>query len=343
MGCRRLGWALLLSLCWFGWALPARADEPKLLAASLLYESPTLIVPVLLFVLRTESEAELRVGQTGWTTSAFFRQVLEPRLTFVAGAELTPLYAHSSNRVFVGGEPAPFAEWRDTALQLAAGFAVRDPDWLQLEWRALLLKEWVSGAPLSAAEQAFWRKPFGGVQIALGTSQVRSDDPFRARWDGAKLWITGQGFSNGSFVWGRARVHVGMGRKLGPLYVNAYASGFLVSTSNIVARELVGGAWDDLQGWALHGHPHGEFRAQHGVVGHLALDWEITRHWELGARGAVFHSDRDDAHGQALLTRVSVAGVQCTLGLATPDADAFRGHLGTLRVFASISSAVWLF
>jgi hypothetical protein len=265
-------------------------------------------------------------------------QLATPYVAFVASAELTPRYAHSSNLVYRVGKPGIARSWSDTMLQFSAGYALGARSMLRSEWRLAIRKEWVTGL-VAHAEQAFWERAFGGLLARISVGRVRSDDPQRARWDGVKAALDARAWSDARHGWATAQLRLGAGRKLGDLFVSGHALGFAISTDNIVARELIGGSWDGLEGWALHGHPYAAFRSQRGIAAHAAVDWELVRGFELGARCAGFVAPDASGHGQALVLRTMLGGIALLLGAATPNGEAFNGRPASLRVFASVAAA----
>jgi hypothetical protein len=320
-----------------GSAPSLQAQQPKLIGAGALYESPVLVVPMLFVVLSDDDGARLRLRQTGWTTSADWTHPQDPDTAFVASIDVTPLFAHASNLVYRAGRRAPDLEFADSALQLSAGMRLRHGPLITSEWRVVALEEWPSGLA-DAAQIRFWRYPYAGLQGKLAFADVRSDEPFRARWDGIKISLNGQQLV-GAQPWGRGQLMLGAGRKLGRVFLRANAFGFLISTRNFVARELVGGSWDALEGSALYGHPYARFRADRGVVANLGADLRLLGSWEISARGAVFVSRDVPHHGEALMTSAVVGGILFFAGASTPDSDLFRGKLASLRVFAGLSAA----
>jgi len=345
MGSRRRAHALASLLGLVAWhcsaSRPARAEAPPLLAASLQYEAPVLVVPVALLLLEPAESTSLQLRQLGWTSRVDWTQLVTPDVAYLVSGELTPRYAHASNLVYSVGKPGVARAWSDTLLQLSAGYALGARSLLQSEWRLAIRKEWVTGLA-ARAQQAFWERPFGGLLASIRVGHVRSDEPQRARWDGIKAALDVRAWSDARHAWAQAQLRVGAGRKLGDWFVSGHALGFAITTDNLVARELIGGSWDGLEGWALHGHPYAAFRSQHGAAGHAAVDWELVRGFELGARCGGFVSPDEFAHGQALVLRALLGGIALTLGAATPNGEAFTGRPASLRVFGSVAAATLL-
>jgi hypothetical protein len=163
-----------------------------------------------------------------------------------------------------------------------------------------------------------------------------------ARVDGVRGQLDVQAFA-GAGGWARGRLAISAGRKIDRVFLRANAVAFAVSTDNFIARELIGGEWDALQGVALYGHPYAALRAQRGMAANAGADVELWRGVELGARAGAFSDGaraKVGAHGEAVLAMVQLAGALLIAGVATPDGDAFQGRFDTLRVFAAVSAAM---
>jgi hypothetical protein len=345
MRCDARGAVTGLAIVLAGLAAPARAETPTLLAASVLYESPTLVSPALIAHVTLDSDDEWRVAQLGWTSSLDYLHPLNPDLAFVAAGSLTPWFAHASNMIYRGDQRVERAEFGDTSAQASAGLHLRHGEWFFTDWRALVLKEWLfdfAGSALDTTQVAFWRDPYAGAQASFGAASLRSEEPFKNRVDGVRAQLDVQAFA-GKEGWARGRIAINVGRKIERVFLRANAVAFAISTDNLIARELIGGEWDVLQGLALYGHPYAALRAQRGLAANAGVDVELWRGVELGARAGMFGERARaevGAHGEALLAMVQVAGALLIAGVATPDADAFRGRFDTLRAFAAVSAAM---
>jgi hypothetical protein len=318
------------------WAASARAETPVLFAG-VLYESPMLVVPAVLAHVTLDSGEQINAAQRGWTTSAEYLRPLNVDLALVAGVELTPLYAHASNLIYLNGWREPSAEFHDTSALASTGVRIDVGRLLHGEARVFVLNEWLSDLDDRALAVA-WREPYVGAQWSFDFADLRSDEPFRSRVDGLKARVEAQSFAGADgFV--RARGWLSAGRRIGPVFVRGNALAFAVSTDNLVARELIGGSWDALLGAAVYGHPYAEFRVQRGIAANGGVDFELWRGVEIGVRGAALRAPQVEAHGEAVLASAQIMGVLITLGVATPDGDAFRARLDTLLAFATISAA----
>jgi hypothetical protein len=335
-----------LAIALLGLVARAHAETPTLLAASALYESPTLVSPAAIARFTLDSNDEWRIAQLGWTSSVDYLHPVNPDLAFVAGGSFTPWFAHASNLIYRDDQRVQRADFGDTSAQISAGLHLRHGDWVFTDWRALLLKEWLfdigAASALDAEQAAFWRDPYAGAQASFGVASVRSEEPFKNRVDGVRAQLDVQAFA-GAEGWARGRLAISAGRKIDRVFLRASAVGFAISTDNLVARELIGGQWDVLQGIALYGHPYAALRAQHGLAANAGVDVELWHGVELGARAGAFGEHtraKIAAHGEAVLAMVQVAGALLIAGVSTPDADAFQGRFDTLRAFAAVSAAM---
>lgn len=345
MRCDARGGVAGLVIVLVSFAAPAHAETPTLFAASVLYESPTLVSPALVARFTPDSSDEWRIAQLGWTSSVDCLHPINPDLAFVAGGSFTPWFAHASNIIYHDDHRIERAEFGDTSAQASAGVHVRHGDWVFTDWRALVLKEWLfdyAGSDVDAEQAAFWRDPYAGAQASFGVADLRSDEPFKNRVDGVRAQLDVQAFA-GNEGWARGRFSISTGRRIERVFLRANAVTFAISTDNLVARELIGGEWDVLQGVALYGHPYAALRAQRGLAANAGADVELWRGVELGARAGMFaeHTRAEiAAHGEALLVMVQIAGALLIGGVATPDGDAFQGRFETLRAFAAVSAAM---
>ena len=110
----------------------------------------------------------------------------------------------------------------------------------------------------------------------MGFASLRSDEPFKNRIDGVRALLDVQAFA-GAEGWARGRLAISAGRKIERVFLRASAVAFAISTDNLIARELIGGEWDVLQGVALYGHPYAALRAQRGVAANAGVDVELWR------------------------------------------------------------------
>ncbi len=181
-----------------------------------------------------------------------------------------------------------------------------------------------------------WRFPYQGPELRLTYERVRSDDLYRARWDGTKLSLRSRALL-GEVPWASADFTVGIGRKVGRWFTLAAMSASAVTTSNLVSRTLVGGSWDELGPSALFGHPYGEFRVMRSAVGMGRLDLQLYRDWEIGARVSGLASDEGYHYGSAFSTSVVLRGFLLCAGAAMPDVR-FRDTLA----FATLTTAIFI-
>src|SRR5687768_17940676 len=74
------------------------ARAQTVMVGGLQYESPSLLAPVAVLSVRRGDATEWRVGVAGWTASGAWTRTLSPTRALVAGLDMTPINAHSSNK-----------------------------------------------------------------------------------------------------------------------------------------------------------------------------------------------------------------------------------------------------
>lgn len=308
----------LLLLCVVFEATTASA-EMKGIAVSVLVDSPgRFVAPIVLLSIPDASDGELRLGQWGWTTAVDLKRAISPGWTFVAGAELTPWHAHASNLIYDSGERAPERDFIDTAAELRLGVRRRDGESLTSEWNVMVDKEWLANVAVASSEM--WRSAYAGLELRETLEMLRSDDPYRSRFDGLKISALVRGYVGRVPYW-RGALSASAGRKLGPAFIRLSVLGVRASLSNPVAQWLVGGSWDTLGTEALFGHPYAEYRISTGAVVNTGVDLRIAGDWEAGLRaGLLATSDGRLHHGEALQLSTILSGLMFYAAVGFPDA-----------------------
>src|SRR5215218_7894615 len=232
---------LLSILCTFVTPLSANA-QPQVWIASLNYESPRLLVPVILVVSANDEGREWTLGVTGWTLAAGWKTRVSEKRRRDMFARLTPVNANSSNFIYRNGARDPAAEYSALSTEGGAGIEVAHTRRWTGGYRALAIYQRIDGLP-DPGVQAFWRHPFAGIEITQQYARVTSDERFGSRWEGVKVAATRRAFA-GAHTWSRAELTSGVGKRAGRLFLSGRGAAFAGHSLNTGSTFLLGGSWD---------------------------------------------------------------------------------------------------
>jgi hypothetical protein len=324
--------ATLAGACIWLSGIGAAYADPVVLALQAYYESPQLFAPAMYLVL-PDANGSLGLSQVGWTTRVDGEWRQRKHLALVGSAELTPFRAQSSNLFYDDdGREIDSADFRDTELAASWGLALRT-NRVQSKLRFLVRKHWLDGLPAATSEM--WRRPYAGPDFTLSYSALRSDDLYLARFQGLKAQLhAGALLGQTPFVQGEA--WASYGERIGPFFALGGARAVYVSQGNLISRWLLGGSWDALAGQALFGHPFARYRVERAATAFVRLDWDATRSFSLGIRGAAAVMPGEAHHGEAAVLVLDWAGVVSSAGLAVPDL-----RLGRWTAFVSVMAATF--
>jgi hypothetical protein len=329
----------------------ASATRAQVSVFNLIYESPTLFAPVAILQ-QPIGNGALNLSLSGYTAGAEYRRATGPFMEWTAGLEATPIKAHRSDAFYAAGERAPDSGYDNGSYQIKGGFKRKhSPRWTG-EYRVSALYEVVSGLPTDEAE--FWDRPYAGLTIGQAWERVRSFDPLLNRWDGVKAVGQYQFFA-GEETWWRGSAALGLGRRMGPVFLRGDATVFQSDGLNTVSRFLVGGGWELPGVNALYGYRYGEFRIGRGLLSSAAVDWNFAGKWELGLRGGLLADWKSEpggedglsgapeliGYGEALRLGGEWHGMVFALGLGVRRNPLAAANLEKSVVSASWTTALW--
>jgi hypothetical protein len=313
------------------------AEAQTVLVGGVQYESPSLLAPVAVLSVRRGDATEWRVGVAGWTASGAWTRTRSPTRALVAGLEVTPINAHSSNKLYVEGEEAPQLAYRNSTMHAGAGLRLAPSSRWTTELRGVVL--WEKVADLPEAVRDFWRSPFVGVDVAQRYDRVSADDVIRSRFEGVRIVARAQLYA-GASSWGRGTVSLGSGKRVGRLFLRANGTAFHGRSLNTVSAFLTGGSWDASGATALYGFPYGAFRSERAYLTSGGADLRLWGSTEVGVRAAWLGGSGDAHHGGALGVATLWKGVGMSAALAVPEGDAFRGRWDRAFVTGGVTAAV---
>ena len=309
---------------------------------SVLYESPTLVAPAAILQ-QPVGKGLLNLSITGWTMGAEYRRTTNSLTEWTSSLDVSPLNAHRSNGFYADGEPAPDSSFENASFHFKSGFKRRHALRWTGDYRLTCLYESVSGLP--PEESAFWERPYAGLQIGQAWEQITSFDPLMNRWDGLKATGQYQVYA-GDSIWWRGSAALGVGKRLGPMFLRTDAAIFLGDGLNKVSRFLVGGGWELPGVNTLYGYRYGEFRIDRGLLTTACADWKFSKQWEIGYRvGSLMAIDLEDAqlasYGEAIRVGWQWQGWVIALGWGVRGNPLEARNLGKSLVSASLTAALW--
>jgi choline dehydrogenase-like flavoprotein len=314
------------------------AEAQTVMVGGVQYESPSLFAPVAVLSVRRGDATEWRVGVAGWTASGAWTRTLSPTRALVAALEVTPINAHSSNKLYVDGEEDRSLAYRNATMLAGAGLRFTPPSRWTTEVRGVVL--WEKVADLSKAARDFWRSPFVGVDVSQRYDDVSADDVIRSRFEGVRFAARAQLYAGASSSWGRGTMSLGAGQQVGRLFLRANGTTFHGRSLNTVSAFLTGGSWDASGTTALYGFPYGAFRIERGVLTNGGADVRLWGNTEVGVRAAWLGGPGASHHGGALSVTTLWKGVGVSASLAVPEGDAFRGRWDRALVTGGVTAAV---
>ena len=317
-------------------ASTVRADS-RLWFGSLNYESPGLVVPVLLLVSSDEQGNEWSLGLTGWTLSGERKTAIDSSRKRLLFARVTPINAQSGHYIYRDGVRDSAAEFSASSLELGGGLEIAHrPRWTGA-YRALVIYSPVKD--LDPELIAYWRRPFAGVEIAQSYVRVTSDELFGARWEGVKVGGTAQ-LLTGSSSWSRLQARVGVGKRIGPLMLSGRGAAIAGRSLNTVNAFVIGGSWDLTPPDLMVGYRYAEFRLDRAATLGGALDLRVRGAWEVGVRASYLKGKAIDEYGAAVQMTTVWRGAVFNAGVAVPKASLARQGADRIVIFATLSAAV---
>jgi hypothetical protein len=316
---------------------PVAHADSRIWLGSLNYESARLAVPVVRLLATDDSGKEWSAGLTGWTLSVDWKMRVAENQKRHLFVRLTPLNAHGSNYAYRDGRRDAAGEYKAASLAAGGGIEIAHTRRWTGGYRTLAAYERVSGLPSEA--QAFWDKPFIGVEVTQNYSRTTADDLFGSRSEGVKLEASAQMFT-GSHTWSRVQATAGAGKRHGPVFVAARSAIFGGQSLNKVSAFLIGGSWDLAVPELLPGYRYAEFRVDRAATIGGALDWRLHGSVEVGFRGAYLKGKGLDEYGAAVQLMTVWKGAVLNAGAALPKPSLSRGRWDRVVVFATVTAAV---
>ncbi len=308
------------------------AAESPVLFTNLNYESPSLVAPILVLIKPTSSGHEWRAGILGWVLAGQWVGRTSPTTELVIAAELTPFNSHSSDYIYRDGARDRSLSYRNRTIEVKAGIDKQHSSSWFSEFRLVGLYESVADLDDRTVEE-FWDQPFVGVEIVSRFEDIVSDDPYQSLWDGVKASVHLEAFG-GSEAWWRSRFFIGVGKRLGRVFVSARGSWLYGEELNTVNRFLVGGSWEIAGMDYLHGYRYGEFRLQRAVVANGGLDVQMVGDWTVGFRASYLSSPSRTTYGAAVKISKIWNGIGLNVGIGLPKDIVTGGESSRAVVFA---------
>lgn len=274
-----------------------RAEEKTLLVSALFADS-SIVGPALRFTTGDAETTEYALSLLGWTIDGEMVKHRSPRQAFLLSADITPVNAHSSDRIFVDGERAHELEYEASSYRVRAGLRLTPTERSTTDLRVAALMERVSDLADPRVVE-FWDGPFVGLDVMHTWKVTRSESPFISSFDGVAISARAEVFT-GQETWSRISVNQRAGRRFGKVHLRESVNAMTGKSLNVVNRFIVGGSWDVLGENAVYGSRFGEFRIARGVIASAGADYSLPRNWTAGVRASYLRSDVVHTHGFAL-------------------------------------------
>lgn len=317
--------------------LPAHA-QPRTWVTSLNYESSRLVVPVVFVVSSNDDGREWSLGLTGWTLTADWKTPADERRKRHVFARITPINANASNFIYRDGVRDEAAEYRGSAVEAGAGIEFAHTRRWTGGYRAFVMYQRVGGLSDSDVA-AFWRRPFGGIELTQQYARVTSDERFGSRWEGVKIAATGRAMA-GAHTWSRADLTAGVGKRAGRFFLFGRGAGFAGRSLNLANAFVLGGSWDVPSAAMLPGYRYAEFRVERAASAGAAVDVRLRGPWEIGVRGGWLKAPGTSAQGAALQVGTVWRGAAFNAGVAFPIHAYANQIRGSQVIFATVTAAI---
>lgn len=303
---RRSLCAILLAM-----ALPLSAQTDAVVAGVL--GDSSIVAPVVSWNRVEPTGDTLALTLSGWTVSAEMTRRRTPRARGVLSLAITPLNAHSSDRIYVDGERARELEFDASSVEATFGRV----DVLSERWtsdvRLIVLYERVDG--VDEATRSFWSSPYGGVRTRQAWRRITAEDPLLLTFEGAEVSATAEVLA-GSETWTRVRLDQRFSRRFGRVRAGESVVVFHGSSLNAVNAFLLGGSWPAGELRPLYGYRYAELRLDRGVGVNVDASYAITPSLAIGAHASALRSRDLDARGVAMDVTASWRGIGIRVGAA---------------------------
>lgn len=301
-------------------ASPLSADDlPRTLLVSGIFADSSVVGPFARLSSGDPASSEYAITLLGWTVDGRWVKHLSQRHAFVASADVTPVNAHFSDRIYVDGERVDALEYEASSYRLRAGLRWTPSDRSTTDVLLVGLVEQVDDLE-NAAVTSFWEDPFVGVDVTHTYSVLSADRPLVSSFDGWAVSARVEAFS-GSETWGRATISQRAGKQVGKVHLRQSLSLMNGKSLNVVSRFLIGGSWDALGESALYGYRFGQYRVARGGIANVGADYALPRNWQIGVRGSYLRSDVADVYGVALNVSKNRRTLGFNMGVGLPQSS----------------------
>lgn len=291
------------------------AEERSLLVSGIFADS-SIVGPVLRYTTGDSATTEYAISLLGWTIDAEMVKHRSPRQAFLLSADITPVNAHSSDRIYFNGERAHELEYEASSYRVRTGLRLTPTEHSTTDLRVAALVERVSDLA-DASVVDFWEDPFVGIDVVHTWKVMRSESPFISSFDGVAISARAEVYT-GQETWSRLSVSQRAGRRFGNVHLRESVHAMTGKSLNVVNRFIVGGSWDVLGENAIYGSRFGEFRIARGVIASAGADYALPRNWTAGVRASYLRSDVVHTHGFALNATKMRPTYGFNLGVAFP-------------------------
>lgn len=286
-----------LLLLVFLYASFARAEEKSLLVSGIFADS-SIVGPVLRYTTGDSAKTEYAISLLGWTLDGEMVKHRSPRQAFLLSADITPMNAHSSDRIYFRGERAHELEYEASSFRVRTGLRLTPTERSTTDLRVAALVERVSELDDPPVVD-FWEGPFVGLDVTHTWKLMRSETPLISSFEGVMISAHGEVYT-GQETWSRLSVSQRAGWRFGKVQLRESVHGMTGSSLNVVNRFIVGGSWDVLGENAIYGTRFGEFRIARGFIASAGADYALPHNWTAGVRASYLSSDVVNTRGFAL-------------------------------------------
>jgi hypothetical protein len=308
----RNGVGIVALSCLIAFPLFAQTDT---VVAGVLGDS-SIVAPVVSWNRIAADGKTLSVTLSGWTVSAEATRRRAPHGRGVASLAITPLHAHSSDRIYVERARARELEFDASTLEATFGRIDDIGEHWTSDVRLVALYERVDG--LDPATQSFWSSPYAGIRTRQAWRRITAEDPLRLTFEGNEVSATAEVFA-GSHTWSRVRLDQRLSHRWGRITAGESAVAFHGSSLNTVNAFLAGGSWPVADFHPLYGYRYAELRLDRGLGLNADAAFALTPSLALGLHASALRSRDLTARGVAVDLTASWRGIAFRLGAAQPD------------------------
>jgi len=272
--------------------------EKRTLLVSGIFADSSVVGPVARFITGDPASSEYTATLLGYTLEGEWVKHRSPRSAFVLAADITPINAHTSNRIYVDGDRAHELEYEAASYRVRTGLRLSPTARSNTDIQVVGLLEEIEDIE-DASLRSFWDGPFIGLDLTHTYKTFSSENPLISSFEGIALSGRIEAFT-GPESWSRVTVSERAGVQFGNVHLRQSILGITGKSLNIVNRAIIGGSWDVLGDTALYGFRYGEFRIARGILSNVGADYSLPNNWRIGVRGSYLRSDVADVYGAAV-------------------------------------------